>query len=222
MTGGPHERIAWELLRARGADALAFLQGQLTQDLEGVEGEAVALLLGPDGLVVTDARVTPAEGGYDLVVPAGLAGAALARLTRFRLRVACDLDDAGPAEGPFATVADRVAAGWPGEPEFARALSPQALGAAVVASAVSFTKGCYVGQELVARLDSRGARVPFRLVRATGPDAAAIDAALRSAGPAGSSGVTSAAGSDGAAVALGVAHRSLADGEHDGVTVETL
>jgi tRNA-modifying protein YgfZ len=222
VTGGPHERIAWERLRARGADALTFLQGQLTQDLEGVGAGAVALLLGPDGVVLTDARVTRAEGGYDLVVPAGLAGAALARLTRFRLRVACDLDDAGPAEGPFATVAERVAAGWPGEPEFARGLAPQALGAAVVAAAVSFTKGCYVGQELVARLDSRGARVPFRLVRAAGPDAASVDAALRSAGPGVPSGVTSVALVGGPVLALGVAHRSLADGEHGGVTVETL
>ncbi len=29
---------------------------------------------------------------------------------------------------------------------------------------VSFTKGCFTGQELVARIDSRGAAVPFRLV----------------------------------------------------------
>ncbi len=30
---------------------------------------------------------------------------------------------------------------------------------------VSFTKGCYVGQELVARIDSRGAATPRRLRR---------------------------------------------------------
>lgn len=33
----------------------------------------------------------------------------------------------------------------------------------LVASAVSFTKGCYVGQELVARTDSRGAKPPVSL-----------------------------------------------------------
>lgn len=36
--------------------------------------------------------------------------------------------------------------------------------AGVVESSVSFTKGCYTGQELVARIDSRGGHVP-RLVR---------------------------------------------------------
>lgn len=36
--------------------------------------------------------------------------------------------------------------------------------AGLVEGYVSFTKGCYVGQELVARLDARGSRVPERLV----------------------------------------------------------
>ncbi|HEV2427683.1 MAG TPA: hypothetical protein VGS61_05645, partial [Acidimicrobiales bacterium] len=176
----------------------------------------------PDGVVVTDARVTPVHGGYDLVVPAELADAALARLARFRLRVACELTVEGAADGPFATLGERVGAGWPGTPEFARGLSPHAFGGAVVAATVSFTKGCYVGQELVARLDSRGARTPFRLVRATGPDASAVDEVLRSAGPAGASGVTTAVKRGARIEALGVAHRSLADGAHGAVAVESL
>jgi folate-binding protein YgfZ len=36
--------------------------------------------------------------------------------------------------------------------------------AGLVERTVSFTKGCYTGQELVARLDSRGNNVPRRLV----------------------------------------------------------
>ena len=39
---------------------------------------------------------------------------------------------------------------------------PNATG--VVALAASFTKGCYTGQELVERIDSRGGNVPKRLV----------------------------------------------------------
>lgn len=222
MTAGLPETIAWSTLRARGADAHDFLQGQLTQDLDGADTEVAALLLGPDGVVLTDARVRAVDGGYDLVVPAGLADAALARLARFRLRVECDLAVADGALGPFETTAERVDAGWPGEPEFAQALSPHALGRAVVAACVSLTKGCYVGQELVARLDARGANVPFRLVRASGPDAESVDAVLRSAGPAGASGVTTAVALDGRVVALGVAHRTLAAGEHGPVVVEAL
>lgn len=36
--------------------------------------------------------------------------------------------------------------------------------AGVVPQSVSFTKGCYTGQELVARIDSRGSKTPRRLV----------------------------------------------------------
>jgi tRNA-modifying protein YgfZ len=39
--------------------------------------------------------------------------------------------------------------------------------------AVSFTKGCYTGQELVARVDSRGGNVP-RMVRAVRVDGDAV------------------------------------------------
>jgi folate-binding protein YgfZ len=37
---------------------------------------------------------------------------------------------------------------------------PAEAGAWVIGAAVSFTKGCYTGQELVARIDSRGGNVP--------------------------------------------------------------
>jgi folate-binding protein YgfZ len=41
---------------------------------------------------------------------------------------------------------------------------PATLGQWVIDASVSFTKGCYTGQELVARIDSRGGHVPRRLV----------------------------------------------------------
>lgn len=66
---------------------------------------------------------------------------------------------------------ERVAAAWPrlgAEIESGSTL-PAATG--VVPRAVSFTKGCYPGQELVERMDSRGAEAPMilrRLDEATG------------------------------------------------------
>lgn len=41
---------------------------------------------------------------------------------------------------------------------------PATLGQWVIDASVSFTKGCFTGQELVARIDSRGGNVPRRLV----------------------------------------------------------
>jgi folate-binding protein YgfZ len=96
--------------------------------------------------------------------------------------------------------------------------------AGLVERTVNFTKGCYTGQELVARLDSRGSNVPRRLVGVVAPadddapltrgmtlhageappgDGAAEDKVLGS--------ITSAAwsGELGTWVALGYLHRSV-------------
>lgn len=53
---------------------------------------------------------------------------------------------------------------WP-MAEATTGIIPGSLGAAVIEAAVSFTKGCYTGQELVARVDARGGNVPFLLRR---------------------------------------------------------
>jgi folate-binding protein YgfZ len=79
----------------------------------------------------------------------------------------------------------------------------------LVARTVSFTKGCYTGQELVARIDSRGSNVPRRLRLLTSteqvaPGAELVDGEGKVAGS-----VTSAArGSDGF-VALGYVRRNV-------------
>ena len=74
--------------------------------------------------------------------------------------------------------------------------------AGVVERSVSFTKGCYTGQELVARIDSRGDRVPIKLRRLAGdaPAGATLERDGREVGR-----VTSSA--DG--VALGYVRREV-------------
>lgn len=58
-----------------------------------------------------------------------------------------------------------------GVPAMGAELTPKTIPheAGVVARTVSFTKGCYTGQELVARIDSRGGNVPRRLVGVVAP-----------------------------------------------------
>ena len=66
-----------------------------------------------------------------------------------------------------------------GVPAMGDELTPKTIPheAGVVARTVSFTKGCYTGQELVARIDSRGGNVPRRLVGIVAPPGpAAVDA----------------------------------------------
>ena len=55
----------------------------------------------------------------------------------------------------------RIRAGWPVMgAEIGPRTIPAELGPCLISKSVSFTKGCYTGQELVARIDSRGGNVP--------------------------------------------------------------
>jgi folate-binding protein YgfZ len=77
---------------------------------------------------------------------------------------------AGLAERPAAALTLRIAAGWPAMGrEIADDTIPAELGP-LLDLAVSFTKGCYPGQELVERMASRGASAPRVLRRLEGVD----------------------------------------------------
>ena len=196
----------------RGPQSESFLQGQLSQDLATIDASGGwSLILRPDGVVITSCFVRRDSDGFELTLPRALAEIALARLRQFHLRVDCTMALSDALDGPFETTAELVEAGWPGVAELAAHLAPQSYGEAFVRTSVSFTKGCFTGQELVGRLDARGSSVPWRLVRAKGPSAQVIDAALRSKGPAGPQGVTTAISDDRGAIALGFVHRSLLD-----------
>ncbi len=58
----------------------------------------------------------------------------------------------------------RVRHGWPAHgAEVVSGVIPAEIGSWLITAAVSFDKGCYVGQELTARIDSRGGNAPRRL-----------------------------------------------------------
>lgn len=85
------------------------------------------------------------------------------------------LDTAGfVASDAAAFAAVRVAAGWPlGGVEFGEATLPQELSRD--SRAISFTKGCYLGQETIARLDALG-HVNKQIVRVRALDGAQLAA----------------------------------------------
>lgn len=88
---------------------------------------------------------------------------------------------------------------------------PATVGQWVIDASVSFTKGCYTGQELVARIDSRGGNVPRRLmgVIVDGPPPEAGAVVTVEGAPAGD--ITSSAidHARGATVALAFVPRSI-------------
>ncbi|MGH9186036.1 MAG: YgfZ/GcvT domain-containing protein, partial [Acidimicrobiales bacterium] len=222
-------RLQRDVVRAAGPDAETFLQGQLSQDVAalGVGQSAWSLLLQPAGKVDAWLRVTRRGADeFALDVDHGWGEGVMARLTRFRLRVKCDLELATAgcvAVRGDVPAADRPDGGlivvWPGADgfdllgdavavpediverpydayealriecgvpamgaELTERTIPAETGQWLIDASVSFTKGCYTGQELVARIDSRGGHVPRRLrgIVVKGPTSPPVGAELRS------------------------------------------
>ena len=187
-----------DVVRVAGADAVDYLQGQLSQDIGAALG--LAFLLEPTGKVSALLRWRRTDDDtFVLDTDAEAGDALLARLRRFLLRTKADVEQidvrcvrlfGGDVDGAVAAVwppvddapvdlldaepppgtgdldrvgydRKRILAGVPvcGVDIGAETI-PAEAGQWVIDAAVSFTKGCYTGQELVARIDSRGGNVP--------------------------------------------------------------
>ena len=206
FAGGIHT-LSW----AVGRDAITFLQGVLSQDVESMEPGQVArsFLLQPRGKLEALLWVLRAGDRVGLIADADHRDHTIGSLSRWRLRVDVEFET-DPREvfdvwGPAPSSLE-VAGGWrdeggvlvaelrdvplrhrlvagldaaglrarglrpigsqvattlrieTGEPRIGIDVDgrtiPQESG--LVAEAVSFDKGCFLGQELVARIDSRG------------------------------------------------------------------
>lgn len=199
-----------------GADAVAYLDGILSQDLVAMEVGDVSrsLLLAPQGKLRALLWLLRSEDQVGIVVDQAAVEVARQDLERFRIRVDAEVGPPEPvlelwgpgSEGALVTALGEAPAGWhhlgeavvaraplgplprffvsgvdrptlveagakpagslaatairieAGEPimgvDVDEATIPQEAG--LTADAVSFAKGCYLGQELVARIDSRG------------------------------------------------------------------
>jgi tRNA-modifying protein YgfZ len=87
----------WALLRARGPDAAAFLQSQLTQDVLGLQRDQVRLsgYCSPKGRLLASMLVwRMGDETFGLLCSADLAAPVLKRLSMYVLRAKCRLDDA--------------------------------------------------------------------------------------------------------------------------------
>ncbi len=194
MTAGIHDSgaPAQGLLRFQGPDARKFLQGQLSNDMNQLRADQLLLagLHNPQGRVLTLLRLAaPAADDIIALLPAELAEATAATLRRYVLRaklvISCDVSEAALAAlaTQIPAVAARLAPQTPAQ-DIAAGV-PQVYGAtsgAFVAQmlnldcigAISFSKGCYTGQEIIARAHYRG-RMKRRMQRfaSSGPAALA-------------------------------------------------
>ncbi len=194
-------QMDYTIIALTGSERIAFLQGQLTQDIAEVTPTRGlhAAWCNAKGRVLVTCRVFANDASHFLAIPSDAASGVLKRLTMYRLRADVDLaisDDlelrACSAEPPPAGAA-RVSTSFDktytevlvsrseGGAEAADGfLSPQSWAAARYGhgmveiygataekytphmlnldrcGAVSFSKGCYTGQEVVARTEHLG------------------------------------------------------------------
>lgn len=172
-----------EAVRVSGPDAAAYLQGQISQDIESLAAGEVAwsLVLQPTGKLDAWFRIQRvSDETFLLDIDASHRDTLVARLRRFLLRTDATIeavDDMIDAPLTWPGVVDptderqRIRAGMPRMgAELTDETIPGEGGQQLIDLSVSFTKGCYTGQELVARIDSRGGNVPrpVRVLQASG------------------------------------------------------
>jgi tRNA-modifying protein YgfZ len=205
-----------DVIRVNGPQAIEYLQGQLSQDVAALaigDGKP-SFLLEPNGKVCAWLQVRrTADDTVELEVDAGFGDTVVERLNRFKLRTKATVEAAGTRPDDRSE-AERIAARVPrmGAELVPGRTIPAEMGPPIIDTSVSFTKGCYTGQELVARIDARGGHVP-RLLRGLivegadrPPPGASIIVEDHDVGT-----VTSVAWSDSedAVIALGIVARSV-------------
>ncbi len=162
---GPRDVVVVE-----GPDAQKYLHSQVSQALENqaVGEQRWTFVLEPTGKIDVLARVKrSSEERFELDTDAGFGEALLARLNRFKIRVAAEISLEPTAEAAVDSAVDqaRIEVGWP---RMGAEIVPGETipgGTGLTGIAVSYTKGCYPGQELVERMDSRAASAPKTLRR---------------------------------------------------------
>ena len=224
---------SFAVVAVTGRDSRSFLQGQLSNDLLGIERHPgmLAASCNRQGRVLATMRLAADGDDVLLVLHRALAATLIAQLSAFVLRAEVRFEDRSSSLAVAGLIDAEPDAHWSQAGAAAARLSmmvasprrillvgkPPALGAALAAvttstpddwerasiedgepqimpataalwmpqmlnldliGGVSFSKGCYVGQEIVARSQHLG-RIKRRMLRYVGP-ADAVDAARAS------------------------------------------
>jgi folate-binding protein YgfZ len=208
------------ILRFSGADALSFLQGQVSNDTQRLSASipVLAAYSTAQGRVLALIYLLPHSSGVAAILPREILGATMERMRKFILRAKVRIEDAadtlvvagrfaatpavnarylehdgigtapvghdanrhwiiGPPEKiappPDATAAKRIEDEWrladirSGLPQVYAATSEAFVAQMLnldLLDGISFTKGCYTGQEIIARTQHLG-RIKRRLSR---------------------------------------------------------
>lgn len=177
-----HEHLPYSSITVSGSDAFDFLQAQLAADLNRVSSSTslsrrrpgqldrvaatdsiLSAWCNPKGRVISLMRVAKVTEGYALTLPTELVDEVIRRLTmfRFRAKVEFAVQEATKSQLGFEGSVDDwrlenlrtgIADIWQAQTE---QFTPHMLNLDLL-GAVSVDKGCYPGQEIVARTHFRG------------------------------------------------------------------
>ena len=150
-----------------GADARSFLQGQLSADIDALTPARAlpASCNSAQGRVQAVLWLTERADGIALLLPASLTERIAARLRKYVLRSKVKIDESPAAPGIVEPAAYRerdwqlagIRAGLPQVyPETYESFVAQMLNLDLLGG-IAFEKGCYTGQEIIARTHFRGA-----------------------------------------------------------------
>jgi hypothetical protein len=167
------------VLALSGPDARTFLNGQCTQFVTtlAIGAETRAAILNPQGRVLAFVGILGVEDGLRLLLPSDLVETVRTHLARYvlRARVTLQVASATSADTDSGALA-RASTGtsdWTlgsirlGEPDVTARTSGEWIAQMLnldLIGAISFEKGCYTGQEIVARTQHLG-RIKRRMAR---------------------------------------------------------
>lgn len=152
----------YKQINVSGPDAVEFLQGQLTQDVGKLAdaGRLLAAWCNPKGRVIVVIRLVAFDNAIGMLVPSSMTETLIARLTMYRLRSKVDFEVTEASEDVLGEdESDRAALIRAGQAFIdesnSEAYTPHMLNLDRL-DAISFSKGCYTGQEVVARTEHLG------------------------------------------------------------------
>lgn len=160
------------LLRITGDDRISFLQGILSNDIAKLNADKIqfAALLSPQGKILHDMFVVSLDDAILLDTQTAYKDTLLKRLMMYKLRAKVTVEEVTshpslvislpdprhPDLPPYSPLAIHDSTLSLGIPELGRDFEPDSITAMDAGydllHAISFTKGCYVGQEVTARM----------------------------------------------------------------------
>jgi len=147
-------------IRVTGPDSERYLNGQLSNDVTlATENEMIdACLLNAKGQLELFVQVHREDEDFIVEGPYELAGELMARLDKYLISDDVELIDESEEDSAYTLAPNETRRILEGIPKWPNELFPGLLppDAGLEATAISYTKGCYTGQEVISRMKRSG------------------------------------------------------------------